>query len=384
VAEPTAPDVAAPRPAATRLAAAGRALPVVALAVLALGLGLTLAVAGDTWGYDFAAYRDAALRLVDGEPLYDPAVDVAGGYAIYLYPPPFAILVLPFAVLPEPLGLWAWTALLVAAFLAGTGLLPVGVRTRWLVVLLGGLIWPLLYSIKLGQVGPLLYLGFAAGWRWMDVPVRLGAAMALGTIVKLQPALLFGWAVATRRWRAAAIGLVVLGVAALVATLVAGPGTWADYVALLTRVNDPVMTPHNFTPGAIAFQAGLPADAATVLQWAAVGATAVVTLWAWFRADAQRSYLVTVVASQLVSPLLWDHYAMLLLLPVAWLLERRRWWAALVPLALAWPAVAITPPVAYPLAFAVCLVAPLLVARGSPAAPGPAGQPGSPVEPRSP
>ena len=34
------------------------------------------------------------------------------------------------------------------------------------------------------------------------------------------------------------------------------------------------------------------------------------------------SYLVAVVASQLLSPILWDHYAMLLLLPVAWLLDR--------------------------------------------------------------
>jgi hypothetical protein len=52
---------------------------------------------------------------------------------------------------------------------------------------------------------------------------------------------------------------------------------------------------------------------------------------------------------------------MLLLLPVAWLLDRRAWWAALIPLALAWPVVSITPPAAYPICFAVCLAAPLLV-----------------------
>ena len=42
--------------------------------------------------------------------------------------------------------------------------------------------------------------------------------------------------------------------------------------------------------------------------------------------------MVTIVASQLLTPLLWDHYAVILLLPVAWLLERGRSWAVAFPL----------------------------------------------------
>jgi hypothetical protein len=60
---------------------------------------------------------------------------------------------------------------------------------------------------------------------------------------------------------------------------------------------------------------------------------------------------------------------MLLLLPVTWLLDRRQWWAALVPLALALPVVAITPAATYPICFLAMLLAPLLVrepaSRGS-------------------
>jgi hypothetical protein len=41
---------------------------------------------------------------------------------------------------------------------------------------------------------------------------------------------------------------------------------------------------------------------------------------------------VTIVASQLLSAPLRDHYAVLLLLPVAWLVGRGRTWAALIPL----------------------------------------------------
>ena len=40
------------------------------------------------------------------------------------------------------------------------------------------------------------------------------------------------------------------------------------------------------------------------------------------RLGAAPSYLVAVIASQLLSPILWDHYALLLLLPVAWLVDR--------------------------------------------------------------
>ncbi len=204
-----------------------RLLPVVAVVTFVVVVGAVLAAAGSTLGYDLAAYTGAADRLLAGRPLYDPNVDVAGGFAIYLYPPPFALLVVPLAPLTSALGPWPWIAALTVCFLGGVALLPVRTEVRWLVLLLGGLSWPLAYSLKLGQVGPILFLVFAAGWRWLDRPAPLGATIALGTIVKVQPALLFGWALLTRRWRTAAVGIVTLAVAAVVATLVAGPGTWA-------------------------------------------------------------------------------------------------------------------------------------------------------------
>ena len=66
---------------------------------------------------------------------------------------------------------------------------------------------------------------------------------------------------------------------------------------------------------------------------------------------------MAVVASQLISPILWDHYAMLLLLPVAYLCAGGRWWALLIPLATSTLLLGVTPPIAYPLCFAIVLVA---------------------------
>jgi hypothetical protein len=342
-------------------------LPFAAVASLVIFVGLVLASAGSTLGYDFSAYANAAERLLHGQPLYDPSINVAGGFAIYLYPPPFVLLVVPFALLPSAIAPAAWIAAMAAGFLVGVALLPVKRDVCWAIVLLGGLSWPLAYSLKLGQVGPLLFLLFAAGWRWLDSPGRLGAAIALGTIVKLQPAILLGWAALNGRWRAIAGALLVLLVAAILATLLTGFSTWADYVELLRRVSAPVTTSHNFTPGAIAFQLGAPEGLATVIQLASTAAVLGVTVWAALRAPADVGYLTAVTAGQLLSPLLWDHYAMLLLLPVAWLLERRRWWAALIPLATATPVVllGVVPAAIFPILFWLGLVAPPLVAGRS-------------------
>ncbi len=114
------------------------------------------------------------------------------------------------------------------------------------------------------------------------------------------------------------------------------------------------------TPGAVAYRAGLSVDAATVVQYVAMAGTVTVTILAWLRRDAATGFIVGVVASQLLSPLLWDHYAMLLLLPTALLLERRHWWAVAIPL-LPWlPVDAV-----YPLVFALALVGPFSRTRRS-------------------
>ena len=60
---------------------------------------------------------------------------------------------------------------------------------------------------------------------------------------------------------------------------------------------------------------------------------------------------MAVIVSQLLSPILWDHYALLLLLPVAWLVDRGHWWAVVFVLATPWLATGSIPPWFYPLAF---------------------------------
>ena len=186
------------------------ALPIVAVLVFVTFVGSTVAVAGDTLGFDFLAYHQAAVRLLDGEPLYDMSFAGTGGFGLFYYPPTFAPMILLFGVLSATTAVWLWTGVLIGSFVLGTAILPVSRTIRWWVVLLAGLSWPFAYAVKLGQVGPLLYLLFAVGWRWLDEPIRLGVSMALGTAIKLQPAILFVWALLTRRFKAVSVGATLL------------------------------------------------------------------------------------------------------------------------------------------------------------------------------
>ena len=129
------------------------------------------------------------------------------------------------------------------------------------------------------------------------------------------------------------------------------------------RVSDPITTPHNFTPGAVAYQAGVSRETALAHPVGLDGR------WSPSPSSPRRCGCrpcrrtsIAVVASQLLSPILWDHYALLLLLPVAWLIERGWTWAALIPLATCILLIGFVPPVTYPIAFGVTLFA--LLAAG--------------------
>ena len=124
-----------------------------------------------------------------------------GGFGLFYYPPTFAPMLLPFARLGADAATWRVDRVSVAAFLAGVAILPVSRSVRWWLLLLAGLSFPFVYAVKLGQVGPLLFLPFAIGWRWLDDPDPTRASGAVGAAVKLQPGLVLVWALLTASLR---------------------------------------------------------------------------------------------------------------------------------------------------------------------------------------
>ncbi len=130
---------------------------------------------------------------------------------------------------------------------------------------------------------------------------------------------------------------------------------------MLGRVNSSVTTPNGFSVGAILYQAGIGEGSARMVQTVVTLAVIVVVVVAILRSSAEVSYITTVVASQILSPLVWDHYAVVLIIPVAWLLEQGRWWALGIMVVTAIPVILFLPRATYPVLFAIGLLAPMLV-----------------------
>jgi hypothetical protein len=130
---------------------------------------------------------------------------------------------------------------------------------------------------------------------------------------------------------------------------------------VLRNLDNAITAPTNVSLGAIAYQHGLPLEAASLLGIVGILAVLALVVVCGLRASTEAGFLVAVVASQVVSPIIWTHYALILLLPVAWLLQRRQWWAALIPVSQAWVLLPFMPIEIYPVGFYLALLAVPLV-----------------------
>ncbi len=321
---------------------------VVILAVAGGYLFFTLSNASYTLGCDYLTYDAAARRWVAGEAMYDLSITTTGECGIYQYPPSFLALVLPFTILPPEAATWAWIAGCVACVLAAVALMPVSTPVRLVTLALAGTSWPVLFAVKVGAAGPLLLLLFAAAWRWLDRPVPLGSTVAVGALAKLQPGLLLAWMALTGRWRAFIVSASI-GFAVVALGFVADRQSWTDFFTVVRTLSGTALeAPANFAPGSLAMRwFGMSPDAARVAGTVHTLLVLALVVVSARRSTADASLLVAVVASQIVAPVMWDHYAMVLFLPMAWLLERRHAWALAIGIAFNAMFVLWVPPLAY-------------------------------------
>lgn len=195
------------------------------LVTAAVGASLLLVVAMARWAEpsDEHAYWLAARRLLEGQPLYDPAGTIVTPFA-YLYPPPLAQLLVPVAaVVPSWLFSVGWTILM-------------GLALWWLAdrdVLRG------LALIAFPPVA--VEFWFRNVHLFLAVLVVLGLRhwsgwFAIGAAVKVSPGLGLAYDVLRGRWRAAAIAT-AMGLATLVVSVVMSPEAWSNYLAFVTSID---------------------------------------------------------------------------------------------------------------------------------------------------
>jgi Glycosyltransferase family 87 len=195
------------------------------LILAAIGASLLLVTAMARWGApsDEHAYWLAARRIIEGQPLYDPAATIVTPFA-YLYPPPLAQALVPVAaVVPSWLFSAGWTVLMGLAlfWLAGRDV----IRALAIVAFP-----PVAVEFWFRNVHLFLAVLVVLGLR------RASAAFAVGAAIKVSPALGIPYQAVRREWRNVAIAIAV-GAAMLAASVVLSPDAWRAYVDFALSVD---------------------------------------------------------------------------------------------------------------------------------------------------
>lgn len=285
----------------------------------------------DPKGSDFLSYWAAAKLAAAGQPglAYDVethrAVELSaadpGGLLPFPYPPPFLLMVLPFGLVPYWLGFAGWVTATAALYLlVSRGLTPLAYRMAHPQALANALI---------GQNGFLTTSIFIAGSSALDRKPLLGGAILGLLVIKPQLALLLPLALlAGREWRAIA-GAAASSVALLlVALLVLGTQSYQGFFHILPFYTE-AMTANRWewnefaSVFALARHLGIPQQPALVIHAiVALGAAALV--WrAWSRKSELR-VPVLAAATLLIPPYILTYDALLLIVPMGWLIVRER------------------------------------------------------------
>jgi hypothetical protein len=264
---------------------------------------------------DFMAVRSAAHDVIAGISPYPPADPVAIAHATRLvYPPLIGFLFSPFALLPYDVAAALYIVVSIAAIPLALWLL--GVRD-WRCFGLAFLCYPVLASLPVGAIGPLLTLLVALIWRYRDRPLFLAPLLAIAMTLKLFLWPLALWAIATRRWRACLLALPLSVAAMVVPFLSIGFDELRRYPSVL-HVLDDVFGPISFSTHTLFVALGAPSSVAALgVALLGLGLAALIFVLARTDDGDRLALSFAVIAALLLSPIAWVHYYVLLLVPIA-------------------------------------------------------------------
>lgn len=338
-----------------------------AVGAVVLAFAVLVFIGSRGFGYDFAAYDEAARRITAGASVYLP--DTAARYAagayegLYLYPPQLAIAMVALTVFDPTTATLAWMFIRIGLLALGCAVLPVRPSIRFLTFAVACVSYPVLFDLNLGNISILAFALSAVAWRTASGPAAAFAHAAL-IAMRFPFGIFFVQWLVQRRWRSMA-WTIAAGVTLILLSLpIVGLATYLDYVTILRGLPDISTGPHNLSLRSTVLALGAGPDLAALVMPVSylVGLGAVV--YAAARKDADVAFVVTATATLVVSPFIHPHYLVLLLLPAALLADRGRGWALALPL-LGWLPDPFLP-LAGPLAIA------LLLTAGPPVEPAPA------------
>jgi hypothetical protein len=239
---------------------------------------------------------------------------LAGGGGDFAYPAPAALVLAPFGLLPYTVAAALFLALAIGAVPASLYLL--GVRD-WRCYGAAFLTSATLSVIIAGALSSILAFAAALAWRYRERWKVVGGVVAAVVLAKIFLWPLLVWLVATRRWRSATAAAVVTVAAALAGWAVTGFANLLDYPSQLARMAS-LEQGEGYSSIALGLALGLDTAAARVLASALTLALVAGIFVLARRVDGdRRSFSLAIVAALTATPIVWSHYFVLLLVPIA-------------------------------------------------------------------
>ncbi len=286
-----------------------RIAPYLMLAVLPVAALITEAVVAHRTGdlgpdFRYELYPEARLILHGVNPFPPQHADLSlGGNRVF--PVPGALLFAPLTALPASLAADVLAAVLVAVIALAAWVL--GVRD-WRVYGVVGL-WPAtLAAMQTGNLIAPLTLLVALAWRYRARRYLPGIAIGLAIALKLFLWPLLVWLVAIRSYRSAILGA-ALGVGG--GLLLVLPFTsLAHYLSLLDGLSR-ISGPQSLNLVGLLTQAHLLSFRGAEIAASSAGLIVLALAYA------RRSFPLALATALLISPIVWNNYYVLLLVPLA-------------------------------------------------------------------
>jgi glycosyl transferase family 87 len=201
------------------------------------------------------------------------------------------------------------------------------------------LMWPAIWaSLGNGSVSLILLCACAGLWRYRARPYVAGCLLALLVVFKLYLWPLGVWLLVTRRVRATVVSIGAAGGAALLGWALIGFAGLREYPSLLGRLTT-LVGAESYSPYAFARSLGASAGGAR-LAMLACGALMLVGVYVSARRGRdETAFIMAIGATFALSPIVWPHYFVLLVVAVAvgsreldagWLLPIGAWYATTV------------------------------------------------------
>lgn len=331
---------------------------------------------------DFYQEWSSARSLMTGRSIYAPLSETVGPYlglfrkpgtewhwSVNVHPPTSVLLGIPFQTTDYWNAFLAWNLTSLAALAISLSLvireLKIRFSARSVLPLATGLLLfePLWQQTIQGQLNLILLLLLTGVWvaDRRGRPILAGSLVGLALIIKLFPGFLFLYFVFQRRWKAVTAGIVSAAAGTAFTVILTGPEAYTTYWNDVFPTTGQWWTAWNNASLAgfwfklfAADQSGRHlapliastdlARLGTMISWGVVLALLLPAVWKAHRQEERdHAFGLSLTAMLLISPVTWEHYFLLLLLPLTlvWMSlpesGPRRWLSGIVLVSLGMP-----------------------------------------------